>query len=88
MALCKLASSFGMVTILSVFSAVACSSVDADPEASSIGLAQSEIAAALAATSYAERSGHTSNAVSRVENARDQVGANITFTLGAGNLMF
>lgn len=53
-----------------------------------IGLAQSEIAAALAATSYAERSGHTSNAVSRVENARDQIGANITFTLGAGNLMF
>jgi hypothetical protein len=53
-----------------------------------IGMAESEIAAALSATTYAQRAGHLSNAVSRVENARDQFGANITFHLGQGNLMF
>jgi hypothetical protein len=52
-----------------------------------IGLAQSEIAAAIAAPA-SSRGGHISNAISRVENARDQIGANITFNLGQGNLMF
>jgi len=53
-----------------------------------IGLAQSEIAQALSATSYADRAGHLSNAYSRVLDARDQIGANITFQLGMGTLMF
>ena len=52
-----------------------------------IGLAKSEIAASLKSSSSA-RAGHISNAVSRVQNARDQIGANITFQLGQGNLMF
>jgi hypothetical protein len=34
------------------------------------------------------RQGPLSNAISRVDNARDQLGANITFQLGQGNLMF
>jgi hypothetical protein len=52
-----------------------------------IGLAKKEIAAALTAPA-SSRAGRISNAVSRVENARDQIGANITFQLGQGNLMF
>jgi hypothetical protein len=52
-----------------------------------IGLAKQEIAAALVAPA-SSRGGRISNAVSRVENARDQIGANITFQLGQGNLMF
>ena len=52
-----------------------------------IGLAKGEIAAALKAPA-SSRAGHISNAVSRVENARDQIGVNITFQLGQGNLMF
>jgi len=52
-----------------------------------IGLAKSEIATAIASPA-ASRGGHLSNAISRVENARDQIGANITFTLGSGNLFF
>jgi hypothetical protein len=53
-----------------------------------IGLARTEIANALAAANAGLRGGPLSNAVSRVENARDQIGANINFTLGQGNLMF
>ena len=55
-----------------------------------IGLAQSEIAAATAATTYAVRAGHLSErGVPRVENvARDQIGANVTYQLGQGTLMF
>jgi hypothetical protein len=53
-----------------------------------IGLARNEIATAIAAGTAGQRGGPLSNAVSRVENARDQIGANITFTLGQGNLMF
>jgi hypothetical protein len=34
------------------------------------------------------RQGPLSNAISRVENGRDPIGANITFQLGQGNLMF
>jgi hypothetical protein len=52
-----------------------------------IKLARSEIAAAVKA-STSTRAGHVSNAVSRVQNARDQIGANINFQLGQGNLMF
>ena len=52
-----------------------------------LGLAKTEIAAAIAAPASA-RGGKISNAVSRIENARDQIGSNITFTLGQGNLMF
>ena len=48
-----------------------------------IDLAKSEIAAAIAAPA-SSRGGKISNAISRVENARDQIGANVTFTLGAG----
>lgn len=53
-----------------------------------LGLAKAEIAAALAAATSAQRQGPLSNAISRVENARDQIGSNITFTLGTGNLFF
>ncbi len=53
-----------------------------------IGLAKQEIARALAATNSVGRQGPLSNAISRVENARDPIGSNITFTLGQGNLMF
>ena len=52
-----------------------------------LGLAKAEIAAAIAAPA-SSRGGKISNAVSRIENARDQIGANITFTMGQGNLMF
>jgi hypothetical protein len=52
-----------------------------------LGLAQQEIAAAMTAPA-SSRAGHISNAVSRVENARDPIGSNITFQLGTGNLMF
>jgi hypothetical protein len=52
-----------------------------------IGLAKAEIDAAIASPA-SSRGGHISNAVSRIENARDQIGANVTFQLGQGNLMF
>lgn len=50
--------------------------------------AKSEIQAALTAPSSAARQNRTSNALSRVLNARDHFGANINFQLGQGNLMF
>jgi hypothetical protein len=53
-----------------------------------IGLAETEIANALAATSYVGRQGPLSNAISRVQNARDPLGANINYRLGQANLMF
>ena len=53
-----------------------------------LGDAKAEIAAALAGATSMQRQGPLSNAISRVENARDQIGTNITFTLGAGNLFF
>ena len=53
-----------------------------------IGLALNEIAVALAAANSVGRQGPLSNAISRVENARDPIGANITFQLGQANLMF
>jgi cytochrome c peroxidase len=52
-----------------------------------LSLAKAEIAAAIAAPA-SSRAGKISNAVSRIENARDQIGANVTFVLGQGNLMF
>jgi hypothetical protein len=52
-----------------------------------IDLAKAEIAAAIAAP-VSSRGGRISNAISRVENARDQIGANINFTVGSGNLFF
>jgi hypothetical protein len=42
----------------------------------------------LAASTFVQRQGPLSNAISRVQNARDQIGANITFRLGTANLMF
>jgi hypothetical protein len=53
-----------------------------------LNLAKSEIAAALAGATYVQRQGPLSNAISRTENARDQIGANVTFNLGTGNLFF
>ena len=53
-----------------------------------INLAKSEIASVLAAPTFVQRQGPLSNAISRVQNARDQIGANITFRLGTANLMF
>jgi len=52
-----------------------------------IGLARTEITNALAA-SVSARGGFISNAVSRVETARNPIGANIDFNLGSGNVMF
>lgn len=52
-----------------------------------LGLAKAEIASARGASASA-RAGFISNAVSRTQNARDQIGANVTFKLGQGNLMF
>ena len=52
-----------------------------------LGLAKQEIAAAIAAPA-SSRGGKISNAVSRIENARDTIGANVTFVMGQGNLMF
>ncbi len=52
-----------------------------------LGLAKAEIAAAVTAPA-SSRGGKISNAVSRIENARDQIGANVTFQMGQGNLMF
>jgi cytochrome c peroxidase len=52
-----------------------------------LNLAKAELAAARTAPA-SSRGGHISNAISRVENARDQIGANINFNLGAGNLFF
>ncbi|HXU06047.1 MAG TPA: hypothetical protein VN903_34070 [Polyangia bacterium] len=53
-----------------------------------IGLATQEISNAIAAANSVQRQGPLSNAISRVENARDPIGSNITFQLGQGNLMF
>jgi hypothetical protein len=53
-----------------------------------LNLAKSEIANVLAASTFVQRQGPLSNAISRVQNARDQIGANITFRLGTANLMF
>lgn len=50
--------------------------------------AKSEIAAGLAATSWSQRQSRLSTALSRVQSARDQFGANINFQLGQGNLMY
>jgi hypothetical protein len=52
-----------------------------------LGLAKQEIAAAIAAPA-SSRGGRISNAVSRIQNARDTIGANVTFVMGQGNLMF
>ena len=53
-----------------------------------IGLAEQEIEAGRAATDWSTRQGHISTGFSRVQNARDQIGANIAFRLGASDLMF
>jgi hypothetical protein len=54
-----------------------------------LAIAKAEIQAGLdAGDDWQVRKDHISNAVSRVENARDQIGSNITFTLGTGNVMF
>ncbi|CAN90335.1 hypothetical protein sce0178 [Sorangium cellulosum So ce56] len=51
-------------------------------------LAKTEIAAGLSAATWSQRQGRISNAISRVQNARDQFGSNINFQLGKGNLMY
>jgi hypothetical protein len=53
-----------------------------------LNLAKTEIANALAGPTWVQRQGPLSNAISRTENARDQIGANINFTLGTGDLFF
>jgi cytochrome c peroxidase len=53
-----------------------------------LALAKTEIDAGIQATSFSQRQSHISTAFSRVQNARDQFGANINFQLGQGNLMF
>lgn len=54
-----------------------------------LGLAKTEIAAALApGATWSVRQNRVSNALARVANARDQLGSNIDFQLGSGNLLF
>jgi len=54
-----------------------------------LGLAKGEIAAALTpGATWQTRQSRISNGISRVLNARDQLGANINFQLGQGNLLF
>jgi hypothetical protein len=53
-----------------------------------LGLAKQEIDAGIHADTASHRQAHISTAISRVQNARDQFGANIRFNLGQGNLMF
>jgi hypothetical protein len=53
-----------------------------------IGLAKQELDAGIAATDWSTRQSHISSGFSRVQNARDQIGANIAFRLGASDLMF
>jgi hypothetical protein len=53
-----------------------------------LALARNEIALGLSATDWSTRQSHISVAISRVLSARAQFGANITYRLGAGNLMF
>jgi hypothetical protein len=50
--------------------------------------ARDEINQGLAASTSGERLNRIDNARSRVLNARDQIGDNVTFQLGQGNLMF
>ncbi|MGK4004431.1 hypothetical protein WMF31_17480 [Sorangium sp. So ce1036] len=50
--------------------------------------AKGEIAAGLAAATWSQRQSRISTAISRVTNARDQFGANITYQLGQGTLMY
>lgn len=52
-----------------------------------ISQARSEITAAIGLPA-SSRPGHVSNALSRVQAARGQIGANINYNLGQGNLMF
>jgi hypothetical protein len=54
-----------------------------------LNLAKTEIALALApGATWQTRQNRASNAGARVVNARDQLGSNINFRLGQGNLMF
>jgi cytochrome c peroxidase len=53
-----------------------------------LAAARDEINLGLAASTAAQRANRIDNAISGVLNARDQVGDNITFQLGQGNLMF
>ena len=53
-----------------------------------LNMAKSEIASVLGAPTFLQRQGPLSNAISRVQNARDQIGANISFRLGTGDLFF
>jgi hypothetical protein len=50
--------------------------------------AKDEIALGLAATAWSEREERIASAISQCESARSLFGSNITFVLGAGNLMF
>ena len=50
--------------------------------------AQAEIAAGTQATDASQRQNRVSNALARLQNARDVFGSNINFVLGKGNLLF
>jgi hypothetical protein len=50
--------------------------------------AQAEIAAGKASTDPSQRQNHVSNALARLQNARDVFGSNINYALGPGNLLF
>lgn len=51
-------------------------------------LAKAELQAGVGATTWSRRQSRISTAISRIQNARDQLGSNIDFKLGQGNLMF
>lgn len=51
-------------------------------------LARNEVALGLAATSWSQRQSRISAALARIHAARQDLGSNIVYTLGRGNLMF
>jgi hypothetical protein len=53
-----------------------------------LALARDDIHQGLGAPTSVERENGISNALARLNDARDQVGANVTFQLGQGNLMY
>jgi len=53
-----------------------------------VGLARTEIAAGVASSDWSSRQSHISVALSRINDARNQLGANFNFQMGQGNLMF
>jgi len=74
---------------LAVLSSPAVNPVLLNPAAqSSISQANAQIAAGIAASTAAQRQTRINSALSFVRSARNQLGTNITFQMGQGNLVF